>query len=170
MSIKLSAGTWHCDFVAPNGVRIRRSLETSDKRQAQELHDSLKAEAWRINKMYEAPRKTFDEACVRWLREKTDKKSLDDEKSRIGFWLVHFREVYISDINEVMIADAISTMVDRRHLLNWEMKKESCTRQGKPVPEYVPKPVARATVNTHLAFYPGVAKSCRSMEVARSGS
>lgn len=152
MSIKLRAGTWHCDFVAPNGVRIRRSLETADKRQAQELHDSLKAEAWRVSIMKEAPRKTFDEACVRWLKEKADKKSLDDDKSRIGFWLMHFRGVYISDINEVMIADAVATMVDRRHQLNWEMKRDSCIRQGKPLPEYVPKPVARATVNTHLAF------------------
>ncbi|MGT0323306.1 hypothetical protein ACVOAK_22450, partial [Shigella flexneri] len=44
MSIKLRGGTWHCDFVAPDGSRVRRSLETSDKRQAQELHDRLKAE------------------------------------------------------------------------------------------------------------------------------
>lgn len=51
MSIKQRAGTWHCDFVTPGGSRIRRSLGTTDKRQAQELYDRLKAEAWRVDKM-----------------------------------------------------------------------------------------------------------------------
>lgn len=50
MSIKLRGGTWHCDFVAPDGSRVRRSLKISDKRQAQEFHDRLKAEAWRVKK------------------------------------------------------------------------------------------------------------------------
>ena len=48
MSIKLRGGTWHCDFVAPDGSRVRRSLETPDKREAQELHDRLKSEAWQV--------------------------------------------------------------------------------------------------------------------------
>ncbi len=92
MSIKLRGGTWHCDFVAPDGSRVRRSLETSDKRQAQELHDRLKAEAWRVKKSRESPKKLFKEACIRWLREKSDKKSIDDDKSIISFWMLHFRE------------------------------------------------------------------------------
>jgi hypothetical protein len=35
--------------------------------------------------------RTFDEACIRWLNEKQHKKSLDDDKSRIGFWRMHFK-------------------------------------------------------------------------------
>ncbi len=98
MSIKLRGGTWHCDFVAPDGSRVRRSLETSDKRQAQELHDRLKAEAWRVKNLGESPKKLFKEACIRWLREKSDKKSIDDDKSIISFWMLHFRETILSDI------------------------------------------------------------------------
>ncbi|CZW87740.1 phage integrase family protein [Enterobacter hormaechei] len=44
MSITLRGGVWHCHFVTPSGKRIRRSLGTGDKKQAQELHDKLKAE------------------------------------------------------------------------------------------------------------------------------
>lgn len=55
------------------------ALGTTDKRQAQELHDQLKAEAWRVDKMGEFKPRTFDEACVRWLNEKQHKKSLDDD-------------------------------------------------------------------------------------------
>ena len=41
MSITLRGGVWHCHFVTPSGKRIRRSLGTGDKKQAQELHDKF---------------------------------------------------------------------------------------------------------------------------------
>ncbi|MCZ9146466.1 integrase, partial [Escherichia albertii] len=119
MSIKLRGGTWHCDFVAPDGSRVRRSLETSDKRQAQELHDRLKAEAWRVKNLGESPKKLFKEACIRWLREKSDKKSIDDDKSIISFWMLHFRETILSDITTEKIMEAVDGMENRRHRLNW---------------------------------------------------
>lgn len=152
MSIKQRGGIWHCDFVTPGGNRVRQSLGTADKREAQELHDRLKADAWRQAKLGECPRKTFDEACLRWLREKSDKRSLDDDKSRIGFWLEHFRGVGLSEITEVKIYDAVDNMINRRHLLNWEAMRDSRLRAGRPFPEYKPKPVAQGTKATHLAF------------------
>ena len=152
MSIKQRAGTWHCDFVTPGGSRIRRSLGTTDKRQAQELHDQLKAEAWRVDKMGGYKAHTFDEACVRWLNEKQHKKSLDDDKSRIGFWLMHFRGMDLSAITEDRILSAASGMVNRKHRMNWEARRDSCLRAGKPVPEFKDKPAAQATRTTHLAF------------------
>lgn len=152
MSIQLRGSTWHCHFVTPGGKRIRRSLETSDKRQAQELYDKLKAEAWRVEKLGEYKSRTFEEACVRWLNEKQYKKSLDDDKSRIGFWLQHFKGKNLSEITEDKILEAVAGMVNRKHLLNWEAMRDSKIRQGKPVPPYKEKPAAQATKATHLAF------------------
>jgi len=152
MSIKQRAGTWHCDFVAPGGQRIRRSLETTDKRQAQELHDKLKAEAWRVDRLGEYKARTFNEACVRWLNEKQHKKSLDDDKSRIGFWMQHFNGKHLSSITEDRILAAVSGMINRKHLMNWEAMRDSRLRQGLPVPAYKEKPAAQATKATHLAF------------------
>ncbi|QND83741.1 Phage integrase [Chromobacterium vaccinii] len=152
MAIKLRGNTWHCDFTAPNGERIRGSLGTSDKKQAQELHDKMKAEAWEVTKLRAIPEKTFDEACLRWLEEKTDKKSLDDDKSRIGFFLLHFQGWPLAEITEEEITRAVSKMENRRHLLNWQKMCNRLMREGKPVPEYEPKPVAVATRATHLAF------------------
>ena len=37
------SSVWWIDFVAPNGERIRRSTETCDRKEAQELHDKLKS-------------------------------------------------------------------------------------------------------------------------------
>ncbi|EFW11043.1 phage integrase, partial [Serratia symbiotica str. Tucson] len=81
MAIKQRYGNWYCDFVEPGGKRIRRCLNTTDKKQAQELYDQLKAEAWRISKLGEIPDHTFDEACLRWINEKGHKRSLDDDRT-----------------------------------------------------------------------------------------
>lgn len=89
---------------------------------------------------------------MRWLNEKQYKKSLDDDKSRIGFWLQHFKGKNLSEITEDKILEAVAGMVNRKHLLNWEAMRDSKIRQGKPVPPYKEKPAAQATKATHLAF------------------
>jgi hypothetical protein len=44
-----------------SGERIRCSAATEDKTQAQEFHDKLKAEAWRVVKVGKKPKYTWDE-------------------------------------------------------------------------------------------------------------
>ncbi len=152
MAIKQRYGVWHCDFFTPDGKRVRQSLGTADKRQAQELHDKLKSEAWRAAKIGEAPVKTFDEACLRWLDEKQHKKCLDDDKSKIGFWRQYFGGKPLSYITEEKVQAAVARMINRKHRLNWEAMRDGCKKSGQPCPEYIPKPVAQATKYSHLAF------------------
>ena len=64
---------WYASYSLPGGKRIKESLGTKDKRQAQELHDKRKAELWRVEKLGDLPDVTFEEACLRWLEEKADK-------------------------------------------------------------------------------------------------
>ncbi|ESK41799.1 prophage DLP12 integrase [Escherichia coli UMEA 3323-1] len=94
---------WYASYSLPGGKRIKESLGTKDKRQAQELHDKRKAELWRVEKLGDLPDVTFEEACLRWLEEKADKKSLDSDKSRIEFWLEHFEGIRLKDISEAKI-------------------------------------------------------------------
>ncbi|AYH33275.1 site-specific integrase [Pectobacterium parmentieri] len=152
MSIFRRGCVWYASFTAPDGSRVKQSLKTEDKRQAQELHDKLKAEAWRVSKLGEFPSITFDEACLRWIEEKASKKSLDDDKSRIGFWMQYFSGVALRDINEARIYSAVQKMVNRRHEENWKSQAEAARKRGTEIPMYTPKPVATATKATHLAF------------------
>jgi len=152
MAIILRGKMWHCDITAPNGRRVRCSTGTEDKRQAQEYHDNLKAQLWRTHRLGETPVKTFDEACLRWLNEKSDKRSIDDDKSRIGFWLQHFSGKPLSSITEAEIAEAISKLENRKHRENWEAKRDRLMRLRKPVPRFVPRPVSQATKTAYLAF------------------
>lgn len=64
---------WYASYSLPGEKRIKESLGTKDKRQAQELHDKRKAELWRVEKLGDLPDVTFEEACLRWLEEKADK-------------------------------------------------------------------------------------------------
>ncbi|WMT47972.1 MAG: site-specific integrase [Acidithiobacillus caldus] len=78
--------TWWVDFVDASGQRVRRSAGTTDKAAAQELHDQLRAEAWRQSKLGEAPARTWDEAALRWLEEKTHKATLEKDEQQLE-WL-----------------------------------------------------------------------------------
>lgn len=89
MSLKKRNEIWWIDFTSPNGERIRRSTGTENKVQAQEFHDQLKAEFWRVQKLGDKPNRTWDQACVRWLTETQHKSSHLDDVSKIK-WLQNF--------------------------------------------------------------------------------
>jgi hypothetical protein len=83
------AGRRWIDFVAPNGERIRRSTETADRKEAAELHDKLKSEVWRVQRLGDRPKRIWQDAVVRWLRQQAHKASLRDDK-RMLRWLHRF--------------------------------------------------------------------------------
>ena len=89
MSLFRRGTTWWIDFATPTGERIRRSAGTSIKSQAQELHDKLKAEAWRVQKLGDKPQYTWDDAGQKWLLE-TDHKKTHLEDARKLVWLQQF--------------------------------------------------------------------------------
>ena len=76
MSLRKRGSVWWIDFHSPNGERIRRSTETENKTQAKELHDKLKAEAWRLQKLGERPKRYWEDAVVRYLKETAHKAVL----------------------------------------------------------------------------------------------
>lgn len=159
MSITLRGGVWHCHFVTPSGKRVRQSLGTGDKKQAQELHDRLKSEAWRVDKIGELPTRTFEECCIRWIREKDHKRSLDDDKTKIEFFLRHFSGRDVSTITAEQVHDAVSKMVNRKHIQVWESRRDAAIRRGKEPPPYSDKPVSQATKSQHLSFMRSLLKA-----------
>lgn len=160
MSIKLRGDIWHCDFTCASGQRIRQSLGTADKREAQELHDQLKASYWRIDRLGDFPRKTFDDACVRWVEEKQHKKSLPTDKSIMKFWLEVFGGQQLSSITAVKIYSAMSKMKNRAYERNWKAHKQKSLASGEKCGQYVPRNVSTATKNAHLAFIRALLRLC----------
>jgi len=107
MSLRKRGPVWWIDFATPNGQRIRRSAATGSKAQAQELHDKLRSNVWRLQKLGDRPRRIWQDAAVRWLREQAHKASIEDDKEKLR-WLDRYlagRE--LESINRALI-DAIT--------------------------------------------------------------
>lgn len=101
-------GIWYISFVSASGKRIRRSAGTKERQEACELRDKLKYEAWRVSRLGEKPKRTWDDAALRWLREKSHKKSIADDMAKIHA-LKQLRGVYLHHITR----DLIQTTVER---------------------------------------------------------
>lgn len=86
MGVYKRGDTWWIRFTTPDGRRVRESSGTADRQAAEELHDRLKAESWRIARLGEKPQYTWEEAVVQWLKEKSHKASLQKDRS-IFRWL-----------------------------------------------------------------------------------
>lgn len=55
---------WWVDITSPNGKRVRHSTGTTNRQEAQEYHDRLKADLWRQHHFGEQLRRSFEEACA----------------------------------------------------------------------------------------------------------
>lgn len=104
MSLRKRGTVWWIDFTAPSGERVRCSARTEDKAQAQELHDTLKAEAWRVAQLGEKPRRTWDEAALRWLKETEHKASHLQDVKQVAWLQQHFRMRYLAEITRDLVA------------------------------------------------------------------
>ena len=90
-----------------NGKRLRESLKTGDKKLAQQLHDMRKAELWREGVLKEKPKKTFKEACARWVVERSHKRSLPDDQLKIKFLLPKIGATLLSELTRDKIESVL---------------------------------------------------------------
>lgn len=103
MSLYKRGNTWWVRFTAPNGERIQRSAGTEEQQKAQEFHDRLKAELWRVHQLGERPRRTWQEAVVRWLKDTEYKADRNKDVAKFR-WLDRFlKSSYLDDINRELV-------------------------------------------------------------------
>lgn len=100
--------TWWIDFTTPAGQRVRQTAGTTDRNQAQELHDRLKADAWRVQKLGDRPNYRWDDAAHRWLKEKGHLRGLDGRKRCVAWWHERLKGMALKDITRHVIEAAIA--------------------------------------------------------------
>jgi hypothetical protein len=120
--------------LSPSGERVRRSTGTENKALAQEFHDRLKVELWRIAKLGEKPRRTWNEAVVRWLKEKSHKATIEMDRG-------HFRWL-------------------DRHLGGKELSAISRNGLDRMTEAKLAEGVSNATVNRVLEIVRAVLRKC----------
>ncbi len=103
MSLYKRNNHWWVRFTTPGGKRIRRSTGTADKRQAQEFHDRLRTEIWNVQKLGEKPRRVWEEAVVRWLKEKAHKVTIAADKMHLRWLDQHLRGMELALISRDLI-------------------------------------------------------------------
>jgi integrase len=108
MALYRRAGIYYIKLSSPDGSLIRRSTRTQDRRKAEEYHDRLKAELWDLAYLKKKPKRTWDEAALRWLKEKAHKKSHRDDVSRIRWFTEHLRGRTLDQISRDSVDQLIS--------------------------------------------------------------
>lgn len=72
--------------ITHNGKSLQKSTGTSDRKQAQEYHDKLKAALWEQERLGTRPRYSWNEAVLKYLEETTHKATQADDKAHLR-WL-----------------------------------------------------------------------------------
>src|SRR5882757_5249973 len=94
------------------GKRIQQSTRTCDKVAAQQLHDQLKANVWRQDQLKEKPERVWQESVVRWLKESSHKRSLENDKFHLRWLHPYLKNKKLSDITRDLI-DAIADQKEK---------------------------------------------------------
>jgi integrase len=103
MALKKRGAVWWIDVVSPSGERIRRTTGTAVKALAQELHDQVKVELWRIDKLGAKPPRTWNEAAVRWLKENQHKATASEDVAKLRWLDRYLRDRELSAIDRSLI-------------------------------------------------------------------
>jgi integrase len=94
--------------IVHNGRRVQQSAGTSEKAKAQEYHDKLKASLWEQDRLGVKPRRSWNEAVVRYLAETTHKASQLDDKAHLR-WVDRFLNgVELGSINRDVLDRILS--------------------------------------------------------------
>ena len=103
MALWKRANTYFVDITDPDGSRIRHSTGTTDREKAKEYHDKLKAQLWDLTRLKQKPKRTWDEAALRWLKEKAHKKSYRGDVQIIRWFTGYLRGKTLDQIDRSLI-------------------------------------------------------------------
>ncbi len=109
MPLYKRSSTWWIRFTTPAGELVRRSTGTANKAQAQELHDKLKAESWRVQSLGTKPKYTWDDAGSKFLLETQHKATHENDKGQLR-WLQQFlRDKPLHEVDRELISRIAQT-------------------------------------------------------------
>jgi len=140
--------TWWYELIDTTGERIQKSTGTEVRKQAEEFHDRLKAQIWEQKRLGVKVRRTWQEAVVRYLSEKSDKATLDTDKSHLRWLDPHLTDKYLDEINRDLIADITKA----------RQKPYEIPRKKGPSRKIIPKP---STINRTLEIIRAMLRMAR---------
>ena len=98
---------WWID-IRHKGRRIRRSAETGNKKQAQELHDRVKSDLWREDHLDELPNHLWDDAVKRFLSEEAGRPGLWHDAQMLDWLTPRLEGKSLSEIDGDLISEILA--------------------------------------------------------------
>ena len=96
-------GIWYISITTKRGKRIRESSGTTDKQEAQEYHDKIKHELWRIERTGDKPRYRWAQAVPEWAALRKDKPSFNQDMLEIRRLDPVLGKLYIDQISTELV-------------------------------------------------------------------
>lgn len=110
----------------------------------QELHDRLKAEVWRLEKIGDKPRRMWQEAVVRWLKEQAHKAT-------------HASLTLSTGLRAANVTGLTWQQVDLERKLAWVHPDQAKGRRAIPVPL---NEAALRTLEKQIGKHPTIVFTC----------
>jgi integrase len=101
---------WWVRLTDPTGRDLRRSTGTADRAAAEEYAARLTTDLWRQARMGDQPRRTWEDAVVRWVGETAHKASKEDDLSLLRWIDPHLHGMDLESIGR----DALDAMAAAR--------------------------------------------------------
>ena len=101
---------WWIKLPAIRGERgpLQKSTGVADKRKAQQVHDKLKAERWELDKLGVKPRRSWEEAVVKFLEESAHKRSQSKDIAMLKWLDPLMGGKYLDEVDRALL-DRIKT-------------------------------------------------------------
>jgi integrase len=123
-------------------------VQTEVRELAQEYHDRLKAQFWEQKRLGIKPRKTWQDAVLRYLAEKSQKSTIETDRSHLRWLNTFLNGKYLDEISR----DLISEITIARQ------KPYEIPRKKGPARKISPKP---STVNRTLEIVRAIMRKAR---------
>lgn len=107
MPIRKRGNVYYIDIYTPSGERVRRTIKTTVKKEAQQYHDQLKSQLWKIDKLDQKAEYLFENALVLFLKDAEGKEDTATKKRHAIYYRNIFAGRKLSSLTSDEILDAI---------------------------------------------------------------
>ena len=115
MAIYKRGKNWFYSVKDANGKRLQKSTGTAIKADAERIYAEAFKEHWEVKRIGKKQKRTWQEAVIRFVNEKSHKKSLKTDINRLKYLHGHLHDKYLEQITLDLInkikADYLNTGV-----------------------------------------------------------
>lgn len=112
------------------GRKVYKSTRTTNREEAEQVEAKLKRDIWRQASLGEKRKYSWQEAVVRFVKEKQNHRSINDMKRHLRFFSEPFMDVSIDKITRDWVDDILDEKQDSDGISNATRNRYTATLRG----------------------------------------